>query len=246
MSFFWQSHPNLSNSNGLETRINDLESLAISSPLRRIHQSDFKNFLTLSPNPEVRSRFPRVEDIAPLEIISFQNNQSDYICGVRKKGRTCTNNIYCQKHSFCERIKVCRSRPLQELMKSESKNQRVFAKRRELAKSIQNCKSYWTEEENPNDKNKTCTHTSCSNSDYESGKTSPVLTANSEEEEDLGWKATLLKGSLLKKIAKRSGTNFQDFLSYLHYKLECYEILDVDIRVRELETRFDPLYARLL
>lgn len=246
MSFFWQSQQHLSDCKDLEPKQRDMKTIAISSPLRRIHRSNVDHVLALSPIPEVRSKFSRLGDLAPHEIISFQNSHSDYICGVRKRGQICKNSIYCKKHPLCERVKVGRSKSLQELMKSESKNQKVFAKRRELAKSIHNCKSYWADKEYLENGNKTCSHTSCSNSRNESRQTSPVLTVASEEEEVVGWRATLLKGSLLKKIAKTAGVNTKDFLSYLIYKLECYETLDVDIRVRELETRFDPLYARIL
>lgn len=246
MSFFWQSQKQLSESSGSISKRCDTGSVAISSPLRRIHRTDFNKGLALSPIPAFRSKFSRIGDLAPQEIMSFQNSHSDYICGVRKQGQICKNSIYCKKHHLCERIKVCRSKPLNELMRSESKNQRVFAKRRELAKSIHSCKSYWANKAYLDDRNETCTHTSCSNSRSGSCQTSPVLTAASEEEEVLGWKATLLKGSYLKRIAKTANVNTKDFLAYLFYRLECYEVLDVDIRVRELETRFDPLYARIL
>lgn len=46
-----------------------------------------------------------------------------------------------------------------------------------------------------------------------------------------------MKDLFLKKISRCFNN---DAVAYLHYKLRCYEGIDIDVRARELEARYDP------
>lgn len=243
MSFFWQSQLHLPKLTPGGYTPNALESGTISSPLRRIHRPDSARVLALSPVPAVQSKYLCTENLEPNEIISVHSRHTDYICGVQKKGRVCKNSFYCRKHSFRERQKVRRSLPMVELMRRECRNRALFAKRRQVTKSLYSCKLYWADQHGNLDALRTCCHTSCSNSDTEkSAGNSPNVVSNSSicEEMDTQWAATLIKNSYIRKITKNVTCKPIEFASYLYYSLECYERLDLEIRVRELEARYEP------
>lgn len=245
MSFFWQSRRHLSKLNDLKIKRHNKETETISSPLRRIHQSGFEKVLALSPVPELRSKFLTPGDLAPQEIMSIQSRHTDYVCGVERKGRVCKNTLYCSKHTLFERKLVKRSKPLVELMRTECDNQTLYARRRKLAESFFNCKSYWIDQEQTDRGLKTCDHSSCSSSTSESYHVSPKVTSQSTIclKSENGWRSKLLKASYLKKITENAAINPDNVVSYLFYKLRSYESIDMDLRAREQEIRFERRMA---
>lgn len=239
-SFFWQSQRHLSNVKDDLPKPNVNDSKAISSPLRRIHNPTSSRVLALSPVPEISSKLPTIEDLAPHEIISIQKNHTDYICGVARKGRICKNSLYCNKHTLAERRSVKRSMSLQKLMKNECQNRNSYAKRWAHAKSFYSGKNYWMDHNPYSNDMRTCFHTSCVNTpDSEATPSYAVSTNSRGEEYKATWRATLIKKSYQKKLSRTSGENSLEFVSYILYKLENYDTFDEELRIRELEARWE-------
>lgn len=240
VSFFWQSQRHLPKFRSDSPKPNGTEAEAISSPLRRIHNPTSNRAMALSPIPEVLSKLPTIEDLAPHEIMTIQANHADYICGVTKKGHICKNGLYCTKHTLAERRGVRRSMPLLRLMKNEIQNRTFHAKRRARTKSFYNGKSYWLDNDPYSNDLRTCFHSSCANTPEKEPVNSPHASLNSRVDGAVvSWKATLAKKSYLRKISRTSGENLLDFMSYVLYKLENYDTFEEELRIRELEVRWE-------
>lgn len=242
MSFFWQSQPHLPKLDAALGHQRSRDTGTISSPLRRIHHAQATKVLALSPVPEARAKFSGVAGLAPHEIMAVQADHTDYVCGVERRGRTCKNSLHCSKHAFGERRAVRRTRPLAELLYHEAQNRAEYAKRRRLVKFLYRCRTYWGDDD-PYGDAKTCIHTSCANTPDRDA--SPcVVSHNSTMKDTDGWRASLLTQSFLKRMSRGAADCRDDFVAYLFYRLDWYQLLDEDIRVREIEARFeDDTYA---
>lgn len=242
MSFFWHSRGHPSKPKHAPTTDKSLDKITITSPLRRIHRKDTK-VMALSPVASRggnRNFTPGL--LRPQDILSIHTTHTDYICGVVKKRHTCKNSLYCTVHTLQERLAVYRTKPLHELMKEECLNRALYAERRNLAKTVFRCKAYWTGNQFSEDMAATCSHSSCSTKSSEHGfRESKHLSslAAGKELTKTRWSGELVKKLFLKRLACSHNRSRDDFVSYVFYKLEGYEILELDVRAREIEARFE-------
>ncbi|KAM9910496.1 hypothetical protein OXX69_004429 [Metschnikowia pulcherrima] len=219
---------------------------AISSPLRKLHRHNAatENVPEMLPSTHTYDKFDTVLGFSPNEILSIQEDQNDYICGVQTNGHVCGKSLYCRYHSLDERNEVQRSVPLGCLIIEESKNREWFRKRRALTKMYYDCKAYWQKHPSASMTPMTCSQTSCvrEGSNYYSSPKCVSVTShnaagimvNSEE-----GAFSSLKRAFLNKLSRAADAHKEDIVSYLFYRLACYEVAGVEVRTRELEARYN-------
>ncbi|OBA23260.1 hypothetical protein METBIDRAFT_9544 [Metschnikowia bicuspidata var. bicuspidata NRRL YB-4993] len=217
----------------------------ILSPLRKLHRPGLILENTSSALPPVHSYdgFDAVCNLTPSQILSIQEDQTDYICGVQTNAHVCRNSFYCRRHLLEQRMEVRRSLPLKCLMEEELKNVAWFRKRRVLTKLYHDCKSYWHKHPSASTTPMTCSRTSCVQN--ESNVSSSPLCASVSSYNAPGTAArieestsSLLKKAFLKRLSRSADLHKDDIVSYLFYKLACYEEAGIDMRARELEARY--------
>ncbi|GEQ68042.1 hypothetical protein JCM33374_g1708 [Metschnikowia sp. JCM 33374] len=192
----------------------------ISSPLRKIQRSGIRtdnSFGDIGPVHNYAG-FDVIFNLTPNEILSIQEDEADYICGVETNGKVCRKSFFCSHHSLEQRKGVKRSLSLECLITEESKNVAWFRKRRMLTKLYHDCKSYWQKHISASMTPMTCSRTSCLKEDsylsssprcvsLTSHNASRVIVSNEE------GTFSSLKTAFLKKLSRSADAYKDDIVS---------------------------------
>lgn len=222
----------------------------ILSPLRKLQRPGFGLGHPAEALPPIYSydKFDVVLNLSPNEVLGIQEDQTDYICGVQTNGRICRKSLYCRLHLLEQKNEVSRSLPLECLIAEEMKNGAWFRKRRMLTKLYYDCKAYWQRHPSASMTPMTCSRTSCMQETSNLNSSPKCVSVSSQNAVGVMVNSeegafSLLKRAFLKRVSRSVDEHKEDLMSYLFYKLTCYEAIAVDIRVRELEARYSTSEA---
>lgn len=56
-------------------------------------------------------------------------------------------------------------------------------------------------------------------------------------------KFKLIKALFMSKLSRSANAEIEDIVSYLHYKLSCYQGVDLDVRAREMQVQYDSYWS---
>lgn len=211
-------------------RFEESEPPTISSPFRKFNALDsepptisspFRKFNVPDSDPATPFDL-NVLSLSLSELLALEKDHLDYVCGVMD----CKASLLCLAHTYGDKLKVRRSKPLDHLMNEELKNPQLFCKQRNLIRHFFSCTLHWDDRAPV-----TCNRTGCLST---KSHNSPLVISEIEEQVH-HHKYRLLKEIFVKKLSRSTAVNLDDSISYLHYKLAPY--VDVDIRTQELEAR---------
>lgn len=179
--------------------------------------------------------------IQPQDILHICEKPRDYICGVADGMRICRRSIYCSKHLFGERALVERSKSLSKLILDELKDSDRFRKLHWLGIAFHSCRAYYTSQE-PEGLARPCSKSSSNESKSDNNVISSPFGRPNTVQEKLSYhtarKFKLIKSLFLSKLSRSAAKKVEDVVSYLHYKLECYEDVELDVRAREMQVKY--------
>lgn len=72
---------------------------------------------------------------------------------------------------------------------------------------------------------------------FDSGKNTPTSPSTTS-----GRKFKLIKSLFLHKLSRGAGVAIDDHVSYLHYMLDCYQNVELDVRAREMQVQYGQVH----
>lgn len=58
-----------------------------------------------------------------------------------------------------------------------------------------------------------------------------------------GKKFKLIKALFMSKLSRSANAEIEDIVSYLHYRLNCYQDVELEVRAREMQVQYDPYWS---
>lgn len=199
----------------------------MSSPYRKICSAgDFEAELSFHKF----SRFDKMLALLPLQILELLETYLDYICGVD----LCRKRLLGDCHTYGEKCKVARTKPLDHLMNEELYDPNRVARNRVLARLYVDFLLYWKYHGVLTSTPESCSN--CSSTTITLCST-PVLPTAESEPEFPKKKYKSLKEVFVAKLSRAPTSNVEEFVSYLHYRLSVREDMSLLERLKEIGSR---------